>query len=213
MLDFVPYGPQQTTIYSTDASHPIYYPPHLVGPPPTLQPYSLPFPSNSPSSSPDPSPASLVFDPFADDSDSAASSDSRSDAARHLHNVELLRQHERMHRVVAWVDGVNYGHGYGLKAPAPVKNAFYTPQPADTPFVYYSSSAPSVSTCSDDEPYLIYSTPLPGAAAPAPAPPPAPRRHHAPAKSLSVPALRAASRAHRRYVSLSSIREEDESRA
>ena len=112
--------------------------------------------------------------------------------------------------------------------PRPYNN--YTPQrdSADSPTLYYSSS-PSLASRSDedDEPYLIYSTPLPGTSqpsppllppSPSPSPPvskpvaPAPAYTPAiPLPHISPPPQAPSSRRiHGRMRSLSSIREEDE---
>ena len=108
----------------------------------------------------------------------------------------------------------------------------YTPprDPADVPTLYYSSSS-SLNGRPDevDEPYVIYSTPLPGSAQPSSAPPsPSPSPSPSPPglktmASVSVytppvpqphipppPQAPSSRRTHGRMRSLSSIREEDE---
>ena len=107
----------------------------------------------------------------------------------------------------------------------------YTPQrdSADSPTLYYSSS-PSLASRSDedDEPYLIYSTPLPGSAQSSPLVPPSPSPSpsppvckpvgSAPAYTPAIPLPHispppqapSSRRIHGRMRSLSSIREEDE---
>jgi hypothetical protein len=104
----------------------------------------------------------------------------------------------------------------------------YTPQrdSADSPTLYYSSS-PSLASRSDedDEPYLIYSTPIPGTSQPSPplvppSPSPSPpvSKPVAPAYTPATPVPHispppqapSSRRIHGRMRSLSSIREEDE---
>jgi hypothetical protein len=107
-------------------------------------------------------------------------------------------------------------------SPGPYK---YTPprEAADVPTLYYSSS-PSLAGRSDedDEPYVIYSTPLPGntfaSPSPSPSPPAAMTVPLAPIYTPAAPPPHippppqapSSRRIHGRMRSLSSIREEDE---
>lgn len=200
----------------------------------------LPFPAKkSPQSSPQYSPASVHgFDPFADDSSDETASSSGSDVSRVSSLAELSRQD---YRVAPWLN-YNYGSSCAYNPahlqpqPSPYQQALYTPMSGNTHYRSRTSSSSSASSArsafTDDEPYVIYSTPLPGAPpAPAAAAPPAPpahvlgpiappRRQHGQAKSLSVPGPASAPHVqatgvpihlpHRRYVSLCAIREEDE---
>lgn len=115
--------------------------------------------------------------------------------------------------------------------PRPYNSSNYTPQrdSADSPTLYYSSS-PSLASREDedDEPYLIYSTPLPGSAqssplvplspSPSPSPPVSKPVGSAPAYTPAIPVPHispppqapSSRRIHGRMRSLSSIREEDE---
>ncbi|KZV70564.1 hypothetical protein PENSPDRAFT_440887 [Peniophora sp. CONT] len=234
MLDFAPHGNYDgTVLYSTNHAA---YPPVAQSP----QAQLLPFPAKkSPQSSPQYSPASVHgFDPFAEDSSDETASSSGSDVSRA--SFELSRQREQQYNVAAWINYASpcaYSPAQLQPQPSPYQQALYTPMTGNTHYHSRTSSSSSASSSrsafSDDEPYVIYSTPLPGAApAPAAAAPPAPahvlgpiappRRQHGQAKSLSVPgpivAPRVASSGvpvhlpHRRYVSLCSIREEDEPR-
>ncbi|ETW79849.1 hypothetical protein HETIRDRAFT_445554 [Heterobasidion irregulare TC 32-1] len=197
------------------------------------------------------SPSAFTFDPFAEDDDiqTSSSSDSHSpvpqsartygdrsysqlqhssrqqrgqqaggEVQRHQ-KVEFLRQREWMRRVVAWVDHVNSGiadhHHY-----------FYTPSPSalapDT--LYYSSKEPEPDLpLFDEEPYLIYSTPVPNSTSSQtsfgisgyipPSPVSIPFSSPVPSISPSTIAPVKASpgrRVHSRVPSLDSIREEDE---
>ncbi|KAF8262470.1 hypothetical protein EI94DRAFT_708696 [Lactarius quietus] len=141
-----------------------------------------------------------------------------------------------MRRVVAWVDGISHGMTPTLSpsptsssksthSPGPYK---YTPprESADVPTLYYSSS-PSLAGRSDegDEPYVIYSTPLPtnttpsfASPSPSPSPPAAMNVPLAPIYTPAVPPPHippppqapSSRRIHGRMRSLSSIREEEE---
>ncbi|KAH9984693.1 hypothetical protein BJV77DRAFT_1071899 [Russula vinacea] len=184
--------------------------------------------------------AVVHVDPFADEdsSTSSAASERERELVQRLRRIEFLRQREWMRRVVAWVDGISHETSPTLspssalsKFPLPPPRPFnYTQQSdsADSPTLYYSSSS-SPSHASrfdeDDEPYLIYSTPLPGTAQSSFVPPPsspsppvlkpvAPALVHTPAVSspqISPPPHAPSSRRiHGRMRSLSSIREEDE---
>ena len=113
--------------------------------------------------------------------------------------------------------------------PRPYNSSNYTPQrdSADSPTLYYSSS-PSLASREDedDEPYLIYSTPLPGSAqssplvpsSPSPSPPVSKPVASVPAYTPAIPVPHispppqapSSRRIHGRMRSLSSIREEDE---
>ncbi|VDC04834.1 unnamed protein product [Peniophora sp. CBMAI 1063] len=238
MLDFAPTGNYDgAVLYSTNHAA---YPPVAQSP----QAHLLPFPAKkSPQSSPQYSPASVHgFDPFAEDSSDDTASSSGSDVSRASSLADFSRQRDQDYRVAAWV---NYGSSCAynpaslLPQPSPYQPSLYTPMSGNTHYHSRTSSSSSASSSRsafsvDDEPYVIYSTPLPGAPpAPAPAAPPAPaahvlgpiappRRQHGQAKSLSVPGPVSTPRVqssgvpihlpHRRYVSLCSIREEDETR-
>jgi len=197
--------------------------------------------------------SSFTFDPFADEVSSTSSVASERERELEVQRlrIEFLRRREWMRRVVAWVDGISHGtptqtsltsvvpysqthppspfSTSSNSAPTPSPRPYnYTPQrdSADSPTLYYSSS-PSLASRSDEdeEPYLIYSTPLPGATqsplmppSPSPSPPvskpvaPAPAYTPAiPLQHISPPPQAPSSRRiHGRMRSLSSIREEDE---
>ncbi|KAI0063365.1 hypothetical protein BV25DRAFT_1915276 [Artomyces pyxidatus] len=155
-----------------------------------------------------PCPATFVFDPFADEDSSVSSgTGGREREVQRLQKVEFLRQREWMRRVEAWVEGVNSGMTTSQAHPRlPTYTQSPYTLPADTPETYYSSSSSLAARSEpavEEEPYVIYSTPLPNtpkvAAIPKTAPPPAP----------PIPTRRTI---HSRYSSLSSIREEDEGR-
>ncbi|KAN0142102.1 hypothetical protein V8E53_000564 [Lactarius tabidus] len=173
-------------------------------------------------------PQSFNFDPFADEDSSTSSGASEREReleAQRLHRIEFLRRREWMRRVVAWVDGIS--HGMSAHSPGPYK---YTPprESADVPTLYYSSS-PSLAGRSDEEeePYVIYSTPLPGNTSPSltsPSPSPSPPAAMtvplapiytpaAPPPNIPPPQAPSSRRIHGRMRSLSSIREEDEAGA
>ncbi|KAI0298448.1 hypothetical protein B0F90DRAFT_1818666 [Multifurca ochricompacta] len=229
-------------------NHPPYSP-HLplVGGPPLKSPRTPPssaFPSNL-------TPQSFNFDPFADEDSSTSSGASEREReleAQRLRRIEFLRRREWMRRVVAWVDGISHGM-FPIEAVAPLmatptlspssassKSApspgpyKYTPprDAADVPVLYYSSSSSLAGhSDEDDEPYVIYSTPLPGTAqpslvSPSPSPSPSPPAPvvvpSAPVYTPAVPQPHippppqapSSRRIHGRVRSLSSIREEDE---
>lgn len=167
--------------------------------------------------------------------------------------VEFLRQREWMRRVVAWVDHVNSGivcvpllshlspANFGSPSPTtstlvdrtvlPILQAdhhhyFYTPSPSapapDT--LYYSSKEPEPDLpLFDEEPYLIYSTPVPNStssqtsfgisgyipSSPVSIPFPNPVPSMSPSTIAPVKAS-PGRRVHSRVPSLDSIREEDE---
>ncbi|KAI0270480.1 hypothetical protein BC834DRAFT_967267 [Gloeopeniophorella convolvens] len=221
MLDFDPPSlhllPQRmhpAPLYST--AYPSYSPPPLA---PALikQPNSPPaYPYAS-----SPAPQPFTFDPFADEDSSTSSGVSEREReleAQRVRRVEFLRHREWMRRVVAWVDGVS--HGMTPASPPSAKGSSpYKHAPAEAPTLYYSSSSSlAARSDEDDAPYVIYSTPLPGAPPPppAPAPVPVPAQYTPAAPQTPIPPpprAPSARRIHGRVRSLSSIREEDEGRA
>ncbi|KAI9463041.1 hypothetical protein F5148DRAFT_1150353 [Russula earlei] len=254
MLGFDPFAPTYPPhIQDNDSLFRLH---HMQADPIAYNPYSPPstpagkFAFNLPPAPPTPtfpsSPAfqSFTFDPFADEDSSTSSGASEREReleVQRLRGIELLRRREWIRRVVAWVDGVSHGTTPSLSpSPSSSKSApsprpyNYTQQsdPADSPTLYYSSSQSLAGRSDDrsdedDEPYLIYSTPLPGNAhlsfvppspSPSPSPPvpkpaaPAPVYTPAvPPPHISPPPQASSSRRiHGRMRSLSSIREEDE---
>ncbi|KAH9979621.1 hypothetical protein BJV74DRAFT_124825 [Russula compacta] len=249
MLDFDPLPPVYPPhIQDTDslfrlqadsvAYNPFSHPPSALGkfalnPLLTLAAPTPPFASS-------PGLPSFTFDPFADEDSSTSSGASERERdleVQRLRRIEFLRRREWMRRVVAWVDGISHSStptsSPSTASPKSACNAGpynYTQHrdSADSPTLFYSSS-PSLASRSDedDEPYLIYSTPLPSAAQPSSVPPlptpspsppvtksvaPAPVYTPAvPAPHISPPPQAPSSRRiHGRMRSLSSIREEDE---
>ncbi|KAH9044900.1 hypothetical protein EDB83DRAFT_1559203 [Lactarius deliciosus] len=167
MLDFEPSTPAYPThVQDNDSCFRLQ---QMQADPLAYSPYSPPY-----------SPASFNFDPFADEDSSTSSGASEREReleVQRLRRIEFLRRREWMRRVVAWVDGISHGMTPTLSpsptsssksahSPGPFK---YTPprDSADVPILYYSSS-PSLAGRSDedDEPYVIYSTPLPGNTSP-----------------------------------------------
>jgi len=223
--------------YSKQADHVAYSP---YSPPPTALgkfPLNPPLTPPTPSFGANPSLQSFTFDPFADEDSSTSSIASERERELEVHRlrrVEFLRHREWMRRVVAWVDGVSHGTIPPVSPFSASKSAHHQPgpynytqqrDPVDSPTLFYSST-PSLAGRSDedDEPYLIYSTPLPGSASPAsvpssPSPSPVPKlvtptpvyTPAVPPPHISPPPQAPSSRRiHGRMRSLSSIREEDE---
>ncbi|KAI9435495.1 hypothetical protein H4582DRAFT_2079601 [Lactarius indigo] len=253
MLDFEPSAPAYPPhVQDNDSffrlqqmqADPLAYSPYSPPYSPAIGGYTLkpPLTPPVPAFASHPGPQSFNFDPFADEDSSTSSGASEREReleVQRLRRIEFLRRREWMRRVVAWVDGISHGMTPTLSpsptsssksahSPGPYK---YTPprDSADVPILYYSSS-PSLAGRSDeeDEPYVIYSTPLPGntspsltSPSPSPSPPAAMTIALAPNYTPAVPPPHippppqapSSRRIHGRMRSLSSIREEDEAGA
>ncbi|KAA1474200.1 hypothetical protein DENSPDRAFT_931486 [Dentipellis sp. KUC8613] len=185
-----------------------------------------------------PASSAFTFDPFAEDDDSASSAASHAPAPETLYRtrsgsgdsqrgakVEFLRE-QWMRRVTAWVEGVHSGliptfaPTYTPSPHGHPQDTLYMPADANTQYTIYSTAQPRLAASpepavpygalsDDEEPYIIYSTPRPGAALKAPVPAqrgPAP----APAAPIAPPRTPSGRHVHSRVPSLDSIREEDE---
>ncbi|KAH9958764.1 hypothetical protein BC827DRAFT_1303257 [Russula dissimulans] len=250
MLGFDPFAPSYPPhVHDNDSflrfhpmqADPIAYNPYSPSPTAVAK-FALtsPLTPSTPTFPSSPAFQSFTFDPFADEDSSTSSGASERERERELEvqrlrGIELLRRREWMRRVVAWVDGVSHGTTPSLSpssassksAPSP-RPYNYTQQPdlADSPTLYYSSSQSlGGRSDEDEEPYLIYSTPLPGTSqlsfvppSPSPSPPVHKPVAQAPAYTPAVPPPHispppqapSSRRIHGRMRSLSSIREEDE---
>ncbi|TFY74080.1 hypothetical protein EWM64_g9932 [Hericium alpestre] len=148
-----------------------------------------------------PAPSTFTFDPFADDDADDASESSQSHVAR-SERVEFLRQREWMRRVAAWVEGVH--------SQAPAATPSYGMHPYNPRAVVPVHAVHALSgALRGPEPYVIYSTPLPGGTPTSSAPVKAAPSQ---AKKQPTPTAVPPRHVHSRVPSLDSIREEDEDR-